>query len=783
MELRNIIFALVLASQTLDGSALTLGRMRGAAIVGQPLDVSIPLQLGPDESAGSLCMEADVFHADTRQQPSRVRVTVEPGPQAQAANVRVQSSSYVDEPVVTVYLKAGCGQKVSRRYVMLADFPSEPASPPPAVALPQVPAAADAAPAAAPAASTAPSAAPAADAAANVSAATPNPAANAAAAVAKPARPAPKARPPTAPKAAVARAPTTRKPAPVAAVKPTAPQAAAAVKEAKPAASGPAAAQVEEKLAVGRDAGQSRLKLDPLVMLAERVATLESSSSVPAAEVMRETQRVQSLEDSVKALVALAAKNESNLQDLRTRLVKAESDRVPMGWIYALVALLLACLAAIAYLWSRASAASGTRAKGDWWSGPRSAALAGTAGAGGADAGTHGGYGADEPQDRPGPSVRGPLSAPVPLAPIGNQSRFTSKPAPLMRDDSGPDMDVSLVEMSESNFDNLMQSGKAHSALRRGPLPTSSGAPATRSLPLGPARVINSEQLFDIRQQAEFFVSLGQTDQAVRILENQINDSGESSPLVYLDLLKIFHSLSLKTDFRQFREDFNLLFNGKVPEFASFKDEGKSLEDYPHVLAHITALWNTPKVLMVIEGSIFRDPLDEKSAPFELAAFRDLLLLHAVAQSTADRDAPVSDLAPLHAGVTPAYRPMGGAGGTVATMPARSLAGGPAKAPKIASVDIALNTEPGYLQVTPDGPVQHPDLDIDLTDLMAPSVFPQQDAAGAGDFPKLAGGGEPTVNLTVKPKTKPTPVDVDVNLINFDLPEASKTVSIPKPKA
>ena len=774
MELRNIIFALVLASQALDGSALTLGRMRGAAIVGQPLDVSIPLQLGPDESAGSLCMEADVFHADTRQQPSRVRVTVEPGPQAQAANVRVQSSSYVDEPVVTVYLKAGCGQKVSRRYVMLADFPSEPASPAPAVTLPQVPAAADAAPAA----STAPSAAPAADAAANVPAATPNPAASAAAAVAKPARPAPKARPPAAPKAAVARAPTTRKPAPVAAVKPAAPQAAAAVKEAKPAAPGPAAARVEEKLAVGRDAGQSRLKLDPLVMLAERVATLESSSSVPAAEVMRETQRVQSLEDSVKALVALAAKNESNLQDLRTRLAKAESDRVPMGWIYALVALLLACLAAIAYLWSRASAASGTRAQGDWWSGSRSAALAGAAGA---DAG----YTADGPQNRPGPSVRGPLSAPLPLAPAGNQSRVTSKPAPLMRGDPGSDMDVSLVEMSESNFDNLMQSGKAHSALRRGPLPTASGAPATRSLPLGPARVINSEQLFDIRQQAEFFVSLGQTDQAVRILENQINDSGESSPLVYLDLLKIFHSLNLKTDFRQSREDFNLLFNGKVPEFASFKDEGKSLEDYPQVLAHITALWDTPKVLMVIEGSIFRDPQDEKSAPFELAAFRDLLLLHAVAQSTADRDAPVSDLAPLHAGVTAAYRPMGGAGGTVATMPGRPLAGSTAKAPNIASVDIALNTEPGYLQVTPDGPVLPPDLDIDLTDLVAPSVFPQEDAAGAGDFSKLVGGTEPTVNLTVKPKpkTSPTPVDVDVNLINFDLPQASKTVSIPKPKA
>ena len=36
---------------------------------------------------------------------------------------------------------------------------------------------------------------------------------------------------------------------------------------------------------------------------------------------------------------------------------------------------------------------------------------------------------------------------------------------------------------------------------------------------------------------------------------------------------------------------------------------------------------------MVIEASIFRDPWDDKSPPFDLAAFRDLLLLHAIAQT------------------------------------------------------------------------------------------------------------------------------------------------------
>jgi pilus assembly protein FimV len=767
VELRSKFFGLILMGLALDGSGLTLGRVRGAAVVGQPLDVSIQLQLAPDESAASLCMEADVFHADTRQEPTRVRVSVEPGQQAQTANVRVLSTSYVDEPVVTVYLKAGCGQKVSRRYVLLADFPSEPASPVPAIALPAVtPTAAE------PIAAT--------DAAANAPA-TPAPlASERIASTTKPARvvAAPRLKAPAAPKPAapLARVPAPRKIAPMAAVKPVVPKALVPPPDAKsPAPASPA--QVEDKLAAGRNAGQSRLKLDPLVLLAERVATLESSSSVPAAEVMRETQRLQSLEDSVKALVSLAAKNEANLQDLRTKLLRAESDRVPMGWIYGLVGLLLACLAAIAYLWSRTRGGSAVHAKGNWWSGSRTEPAAG----------------APVPEATlaplaPASSQPGSLSGPTPLTAAGNQSRFISAPAPITHDDSATDMDVSLVEMSESNFDNLMQSDKAHSALRRGPLPAAPMAPSTRALPLGPARVINSDELFDIRQQAEFFVSLGQTDQALRILENQINDSGETSPLIYLDLLKIFHSLNLKTDFRQFREDFNLLFNCKVPEFAAFKDEGKSLEEYPHVLAHITALWNTPKVQMVIEGSIFRDPLDERSTPFDLAAFRDLLLLHAVAQSTANADAPVSDLAPLHAGVTASYQPMGGAAtaqpGAISpiAMPTWPPKGGPAKSGKVSSVDIALNTEPGFLQVTSDSSLRHSELDIDLSDLVAPAELSEETGAGLADFPKLSNGNEPASSLTSKAKASTTPVDVDVDLISFDLPEASAAGVSPKPK-
>jgi hypothetical protein len=98
--------------------------------------------------------------------------------------------------------------------------------------------------------------------------------------------------------------------------------------------------------------------------------------------------------------------------------------------------------------------------------------------------------------------------------------------------------------------------------------------------------------------------------------------------------------LGQKNEFQLLRKDFNLLFNGRVPEFARFKDEGRALESYPEFLTHLTALWSTPKALEMIESSIFQDPWDAKSQHFDLAAFRDLLLLHAIAQQEVSDSLP-----------------------------------------------------------------------------------------------------------------------------------------------
>ena len=137
--LRQAAIGGVLLATAIGASALTLGRTRGAALIGQPLEVTIPVRLDQGETLLSLCFEADVFYGDTQLDPARFQVLVEPAA-ALEANVRIRANAVVDEPVVTVYLKSGCAQKFTRRYVLLSelvtDLPSVaqmPVVPPPAV--------------------------------------------------------------------------------------------------------------------------------------------------------------------------------------------------------------------------------------------------------------------------------------------------------------------------------------------------------------------------------------------------------------------------------------------------------------------------------------------------------------------------------------------------------------------------------------------------------------------------------------------------------------------------
>jgi hypothetical protein len=322
MRIKAVTVGVVLAGTALGSAALNLGRARGAAWIGQPLDLMVPVQTDPGQADGALCAEAEVFHGDSKQESSRVQVQTTPTDQPDSFNLKISSSALVDEPVVTVYLRAGCAQKVSRKYVLLADFPSEAAAPLSRSVAPTAP--------------QLPLVVPGDTAQGSPSSALPSTGNTKASAPSKDGQKTVKAILPAMkekPKTVVADV----------------------GKEPKPKSENPAKTEKPAGLAKPADAGKPRLRLDPVETLSERVKSLETTTTqaAPNDDAARDSQRMQALQSDMKALLDQAVKNEASLAAMRERLEKAESDRVPVAAVYGLGALVLLCMGALALMWSK----------------------------------------------------------------------------------------------------------------------------------------------------------------------------------------------------------------------------------------------------------------------------------------------------------------------------------------------------------------------------------------------------------------------------------------------
>ena len=125
--MRQIWVGCILLSTAVSSAAVTLGRHSGAAVIGRPLDVRVQVLLAPGEDIGGLCIGSDVFYGDAQVPGSQVRSTPQKSTAEAEGFVRIQSFQAVNEPIVTVYVRAGCNTPFTRRFVLLADPITEPA--------------------------------------------------------------------------------------------------------------------------------------------------------------------------------------------------------------------------------------------------------------------------------------------------------------------------------------------------------------------------------------------------------------------------------------------------------------------------------------------------------------------------------------------------------------------------------------------------------------------------------------------------------------------------------
>lgn len=591
MKIRNTIFGPGLWVFAAGASALSLGSGSGTVVLGSPVDLTFELQPDPGTDVGSSCVTAKLVAGDNAIGDSKVRVIPLPEVRGRPSGVRVMASVALDEPVLTVTLTAGCAGRTTRTYTFLSDLPTiatRSASALP-VDLSRLPAARGGE-AAQPSVKAQDSRAVPAPADQQ---ATRQPPAPRAPIVARPAAPAP-ARP-------VARAPA----------------------PAKALAAGTAPAQrprlVLEPLDIWLDSpvplrSSTELTVTPSeemsVQRAQAIALWKSLNAQPET-LLKDSEQLKTLESEAAALRAQAAKDRAAAAQLQQQLELAEQERFPAAIVYALEALLALALLGVAWMWVRLRNASqnAARAWGDSVAlGARDAAVAEEA------------LGlAPHPADSWLPSDTQPLPDEGPAS-TGPSSPVTV-PAP-----SPVPVPVAAVASSAATKPPVVS---APVPLPRPPVASPSPAAASASL-----HIVNPEELFDIQQQAEFFISVGEHQQAIEVLKNHIAEHRETSPLAYLELLQLYHTLSRVDEFAQLRAQFMQSFNAQVPEFSGFHRTGRMLYHYTDALAEIEAAWTSAEVLGLLEKFLFRRTGAEAVEPFDLAAYDDLLLLLSIAQTT-----------------------------------------------------------------------------------------------------------------------------------------------------
>lgn len=588
--------------------SLGFGQPSSRAILGDTLRVTVPLRLDAGEEIANECMAADVFFGEDKVSARAVFTEVLAGASSEHAVLRVSTSALINEPVVTVYLAAGCKSRITRKIVALAD--------PPALGK---------------AASEAPATSDVGDAVQVVSLPV-------APTISQPgALPAvPRA---TGPKRAGAHRAESAAPlagAPSLMVNNVLATSETGLPSSSSSSSGKraarkAAASKGKAVVAAKDAG-ARLLLDPVEADAMFVPELRMTPTMGAAATAEDTSPDVLLRRQAAAALWLAmnatpeqlARDHQRLQDLEQRLAQLKQEGEKSRQV----------VAALQVRASKAEAAGG----GAWLYGTGLLAFAGLA--------LSGYFYNRLRQERKHQAAWWQAQSH-----LSEESKDESRESALER------TSAEFVRVPEDSWeaapvDRTSSVAAGPAGLRQAELVTASNihrhvpdaAPAGMVPPTPlieprdePLREVSVEELIDLEQQAEFFVVLGQDDAAIDLLESHVHHTTGASPLPFLKLLEIYRRVGKRADYERVQAEFNERFNAYAPSWDADLQQGHSLADYPGVIDRLQALWSSPaKAMEVLERSLTRP--DSSEDTFELPAYRELLFLYAVARDLSERE-------------------------------------------------------------------------------------------------------------------------------------------------
>ncbi|MCI1191832.1 hypothetical protein MOJ79_08255 [Calidifontimicrobium sp. SYSU G02091] len=116
--------ALAAALACAPAAALSIGSARTPIVIGQPLNLALPIQLAAGEVLERDCVKVDVTLGESRLARELLAVGLEPAADPARVMLRVRSGVAVEEPIVSLTVAAGCPARLVRSFVLFPELPA-----------------------------------------------------------------------------------------------------------------------------------------------------------------------------------------------------------------------------------------------------------------------------------------------------------------------------------------------------------------------------------------------------------------------------------------------------------------------------------------------------------------------------------------------------------------------------------------------------------------------------------------------------------------------------------
>jgi hypothetical protein len=154
-------------------------------------------------------------------------------------------------------------------------------------------------------------------------------------------------------------------------------------------------------------------------------------------------------------------------------------------------------------------------------------------------------------------------------------------------------------------------------------------------IPPPPLLELGTELKEDILDQAEVFMAHGHGELAISLLQEHLREAPTESPVPWLLLLDLLYRDGDKVGYATASAECRRYFNVNLSGYPVSQDSdiGQGLEAYPHLLEQLEKVWNSPGIDAFFDDLIY-DKRGGTRMGFEPSAYRDILLLRAIAHDT-----------------------------------------------------------------------------------------------------------------------------------------------------